>query len=68
MDLLVGIRKNKEETSLMVQWLRLSVSTAGGVGPSLVGELRSCKPWGVAKKAQREPMATEQDSGHRYRG
>ena len=32
MDLPVGIRKNKERTSLMVQWLRLSASTAGGMG------------------------------------
>ena len=32
MDLLVGIRKNKEGTSLMVHWLKLSACTAGGMG------------------------------------
>ena len=33
----------------MVQWLRLSAFTAEGAVQSLVGELRSHKPDGVAK-------------------
>ena len=36
--------------SLVVQWLGLSTFTAGAQVQSLVGELRSCKPHGVAKK------------------
>ena len=35
--------------SLVVQWLDLSVFTAEALVQSLVGELRSCKPRGVAK-------------------
>ena len=46
---------------MAVQWLGVDAFTAKAWVPSLVGELRSCKPRGVAKKAQREPMATEQD-------
>ena len=36
--------------SLAVQWLGLCASTAGAQVRSLVGELRSCKPHGRAKK------------------
>ena len=34
----------------MVQWLRLGAFTARARVQSLVGELRSCKPRGTAKK------------------
>ena len=40
-------------TSLLTQWLRFPASNAGGSGGrvwSLVGEWRSCKPCGTAKK------------------
>ena len=36
-------------TSLVVQWLKLHASSAGGKGP-LVRELRSCMLCGMAKK------------------
>ena len=36
-------------TSLVVQWLRLHVSTAGGAGSILIWELRSCTLCGAAK-------------------
>ena len=36
--------------SLEVQWLGLGALTAVAQVQSLVGELRSCKPHGVAKK------------------
>ena len=36
-------------TSLVVQWLRLQATTAGGAGSSLVRELRSCMSCGTAK-------------------
>lgn len=36
--------------SLLVQWLGLDASNAGGTGLIPVKELRSCKPFFVAKK------------------
>ena len=41
------------ETPLAVQWVRLHASTAGGPGSSLVRELRSRMPQGVAKKKKK---------------
>ena len=41
----------------MVQWVRLGAFTAKGPGPRfspLVGELRSYKPCGVAKKKRKK--------------
>ena len=40
--------------SLEVQWLGLGAFTAVAQVQSLVGELRSCKPHGVAKKTLRQ--------------
>ena len=40
--------------SLAVQWLGLGAFTAVAQVQSLVGELRSCKPHGVAKKTLRQ--------------
>ena len=37
----------------MVQWLGLGAFTAVAGVQSLVGELRSCKPHGVAKKIKK---------------
>ena len=39
--------------SLAVQWLGLSAFTCGARVPSLLGELRSCKPCGTAKKKKK---------------
>ena len=41
--------ENIIRTSLVVQWLRLHVSTAGGSGSSLAGKLRSHMLWRMAK-------------------
>ena len=41
-------------TSLVVQWLGFSASTAGNVVPSLVRELRSHITWGAGKKHYNE--------------
>ena len=39
----------------MGQWLRFHVYTAAGAFvPSLAGELRSCMPYGTAKKKRRK--------------
>ena len=43
-------KNGSEGTSLAVQWLRLHASTAGGVGSSLAGELRSLMPCSASKK------------------
>ena len=58
MIILVSIKNFlRRGTSLAVQWLRLGAFTAKGPGPRfspLVGELRSYKPCGVAKKKKRK--------------
>ena len=36
-------------TSLVVQWSGLHAFNAKGLGKSVVGELRCCKPWGMTK-------------------
>ena len=43
-------------TSLVVQRLRICASIAGGTAPSLVRELRSCMPHGVAKKERNDTV------------
>ena len=45
-----AVRTHTTGTSLVVQWLRLHVSAAGGVGSILVGKLKSHMLWGAAKK------------------
>ena len=50
-----GLYKNPERNSLAVQWLGLSACTA--TVQSLVGELRSCKPWRGQKKKNPERWA-----------
>ena len=35
----LNIKKTKVGTSMVVQWLGLQVPNAGGLGPSLVGDL-----------------------------
>ena len=48
-------KKRKWGTSLVVQWLRLHASTAGGMGSiSALGELRSCMLHGGAKKKKKK--------------
>ena len=49
----------------MVQWLRLSASTAGAQVRSLVWELRSCMPQGSAKERKSRPVSTAQWAGQR---
>ena len=44
------IKKIFNGNSLVVQWLRLGSFTARAQVQSLVRKLRSCKPWGMAKK------------------
>jgi len=47
------LKKKKKKVwgnSLAVQWLGLSAFTEVALVQSLVGELRSPKPWGIAKK------------------
>lgn len=44
----------------MVQWLGLRSSTAGKMGSVLVRELRSCLPFGVAKK--RNPKLSNRET------
>ena len=46
------LRSGIAGTYLVVQWLRLCASTAGGVGSIPVGELRSHMPRGTAKTKQ----------------
>ena len=41
-------------TSLVIQWLRLQASTAGAGIWTLVGELKSCMPYHVAKKISKK--------------
>ena len=49
-SLICGIyKKAKLGNSLVVQWLGFGTFTAGALVQSLVGELRSCKPCGMAK-------------------
>ena len=56
---ILGSLKTRAGTSLAVQWLRLSASTAGGTGSIPIqvgmggGELRSCMLRGVAKNKNR---------------
>ena len=45
-----GLSENDTRTSLEVQWLELHTLTPMALGSIMVGELRSCKPCGVAKK------------------
>ena len=47
---IITIQEARIGTFLAVQWLRLRASTAEGTVQSLVVELRSCKPYSVAKK------------------
>ena len=51
--------------SLAVQWLGLQAFTAGAQVQSLVGELRSHKPQGMAEKTKQK-NSTEIQTGHDY--
>ena len=42
--------KAQEGTSLAIQWLRLSASSAGGMGSTLGQGLRSQMLWGMGKR------------------
>ena len=59
--------------SLVVQWLRLHTSNAGGTSSNLAGKLRSHMLWGTAKK-KKKPTTTwntvvwEVRQRHRKRG
>ena len=46
----INILKRNLADSLPVQWLGLSSFTVGAKIQSLIGELRSCKTSGIAKK------------------
>ena len=48
------IKNTVHGTSLVVQWLRLCTSNAGGVVPSLLRELRSHRPCGRGQKKKKE--------------
>ena len=58
MDLKLYV-KGLSGNSLVVQWLGLGVFTAVAGAQSLVGELKSCKPRGVAKKKKEEGLSNE---------
>ena len=47
-------------TSLVVQGLRLQAAAAGGTVQSLVRELRSHMPWGMAKKVKKKKKVVGQ--------
>ena len=49
---------NGTGTSLVVQWLILCASTVGGTSSIPGWELKSCKPWGAAKKKNPEKQAS----------
>ena len=49
-----GIHKMNLGNSLAVQWLGLSVFAAGARVQSLVRELRSCKPCGMAGEEKKK--------------
>ena len=49
-------------SSLVVQWLGLGAHIAGAWVRSLVGELRSHKPWGAAKKQTNKQKKTKNKS------
>ena len=49
----------------MVQWLGLGTFTAAAWVQSLVGELKSCKLHGVAKKKKKEKKNKKRETGKR---
>ena len=51
----------KNNDSLAVQWLQLWTPTVGAWVRSLVWELRSYKPQGVAKKENNSPPPTKKN-------
>lgn len=55
---------------MVVPWLRLRLSRQGAWVRSLVGELRSCMPYGVAKekKKKRAGGKSEEEQGQNEQG
>ena len=55
----VSIRNCETGNSLVVQWLRLVLSLTRARVQSLIGELRSCKPWLAKNNKKREAVQKE---------